>query len=167
MKIGDSLKAHRKASLLRRTNLTMILNMLQLMIRLNTGDMIQLATTAPSLPQLMTANPPAIIPNPIMAPTMEWVVDTGSDFQVAKLTHKAAARSAEKAPSNARCGSDRTSVETIPLRMVLVTCAPMNVAPTQFRIPAMKTAWRMVMALAPTADAMEFATSLAPIFHDM
>ena len=96
------MSAQWKASLLRRTNLTMMLNMLQAIIRLKMGDMTQLATTAPSLPQLMTVNPPAMMPNPIMAPTMEWVVDTGSDFQVAKLTHRAAASKAEKAPISAR-----------------------------------------------------------------
>jgi|GEM_PF-6497879 len=31
----------------------------------------------------------------------------------------------------------------------------------------MMMAWRMVMARAPTADAMELATSFAPMFQDM
>ena len=50
---------------------------------------------------MMTVNPPAIIPKPIIAPTIEWVVETGSDFQVAKLTQSAAARRAESAPIRA------------------------------------------------------------------
>ena len=84
--------------------------------------MIQLATTAASLAKLMTENPPAMMPKPIIDPTIEWVVETGKDFQVAKLTHRAAASKAESAPIRAKCGSVMMSVETIPLRMVLVTC---------------------------------------------
>ncbi len=49
--------------------------------------MIQLITAVASFIQLMTENPPAMIPKPIIAPTIEWVVETGKDFQVAKLTH--------------------------------------------------------------------------------
>jgi len=52
---------------------------------------------------------------------MAWVVDTGSERQVAKLTHNAAASIAASAPARATWGSDITSVETMPLRMVLVT----------------------------------------------
>ena len=89
--------------------------------RLNMGEIIQLKTTAPSFPQLITSVPPAMIPKPIMAPTMAWVVDTGKERQVAKDTHKAAASRADKAPISARWGSLSTSVDTIPLRMVLVT----------------------------------------------
>ncbi len=136
-------------------------------MRLNTGEIIQLSITAPSFPQLITENPPASIPNPIMAPTIEWVVDTGSDFHVAKETHRAAASIAERAPTRARWGSVRMSVETIPFLIVWVTWEPRKVAPTTFRIPAINTAWRMVIAFAPTEEAIEFATSLAPIFQAM
>lgn len=38
-------------------------------------------------------------------------------------------------------------------------------APTTFKIPAIKTACFKVIAFAPTAEAMELATSLAPIFQ--
>ena len=61
------------------------------------------------------------MPNPIIEPTMEWVVETGRDFHVAKLIHRAAARRAESAPISAICGSVRTDVETIPFRIVFVT----------------------------------------------
>jgi hypothetical protein len=107
------------------------------------------------------------MPKPIMAPTMEWVVETGRDFHVAKETQRADASRAARAPIRAMWGSVRTSVETIPFRMVSVTWEPIKTAPTMFRMPAMNTACRMVIALAPTADAMEFATSLAPMFQAM
>ena len=110
------------------------------MTRLNTGDIIQLITTAANLAQLMTESPPAMIPKPIIAPTIEWVVDTGSDFQVAKLTQRAAASRADSAPTRATWGSAKISVETMPLRMVLVTWEPMKTAPTTFKIPAIKMA---------------------------
>ena len=137
------------------------------MIILNTGETIQLMTTAKSLPKLMTENPPAMMPNPIMAPTIECVVETGRDFQVAKLTHSAAASRADKAPIRAIWGSVIMSVETIPLRIVLVTWEPIKVAPKIFKMPARNMAWRIVIALAPTAGAMELATSLAPMFQAM
>ena len=95
---------------------------------------------SPECRSLILAVPPATMPNPIMAPTMEWVVDTGSDFQVANETHRAADRSADRAPTSAKFGSVKTSVEMIPLRMVLVTWVPMNVAPTILRIPAINIA---------------------------
>jgi len=165
IKIGDSFRAQTNESFLTRISLTIILNIKKAMIRLKTGDYTQLSTTAASLVQLMTEKPPAMIPKPIIAPTIEWVVETGNDFQVAKLTQRAAASKAEKAPIRATCGSDMISVDTIPLRMVSVTCEPMKTAPRIFRIPAINTAWRMVIAFAPTAEAMELATSLAPMFH--
>jgi hypothetical protein len=43
----------------------------------------------------------------------------------------------------------------------------MKTAPRIFNIPARNMAWRIVIALAPTDEAMELATSLAPIFHAM
>ena len=98
MKNGDSFRALAKASFLFNINFIIILNITKAITRLKTGEITQMATTAASLPQLMTLKPPAMIPNPIIAPTIECVVETGSDFQVAKLTHKAAASSAESAP---------------------------------------------------------------------
>ena len=85
-------------------------------------------TTAPSFIQLMTENPLAMIPEPIMAPTIEWVVETGKDFQVEKFTHKEAASIAESAPISTIWGSVRISVETRPLRVVLITWEPINTA---------------------------------------
>lgn len=82
-------------------SLTIILNIIKAIIMLKKGEIIQLITTAASLPHLITEKPPAIIPKPIIAPTIAWVVETGRDFQVAKLTHKAAASKAERAPIKA------------------------------------------------------------------
>jgi len=66
-------------------------------------------------------------------------VETGRDFQVAKLIHNEAARRAENAPIRAICGSARISVETMPLRIVFVTWEPINTAPVIFRIPAINS----------------------------
>ena len=140
IKTGDRLNDLINAFFLTRINLTIVLNIKKEITRLKTGEITQLITTAASLAQLMTEKPPAMMPKPIMAPTIEWVVDTGNDFQVAKLTHSAAASIAASAPIRATWGSDKISVETIPLRMVLVTCEPMKTAPTTFKIPAIKMA---------------------------
>ncbi len=106
-------------------------------------------------------------PNPTMAPTMEWVVDTGSERQVAKLTQRAAESRAERAPRMASRGSAMAPGATIPWRMVSVTWEPMKVAPTTLRVAAITTACRTVIALAPTAEAMELARSFAPMFQAM
>ena len=95
---GDNFKDQANESFLDRISRVMALNMMKPITRANTGEMIQLNTTASSLPQLITENPPAMMPKPIMAPTIEWVVDTGSDFQVANDTHRAAASRADRAP---------------------------------------------------------------------
>ena len=101
IKIGDDFRALMKGSFLERMVLIIIFNIPKAIIKLKIGEIIQLKTTAPNLPQLMTEKPPAIIPKPIMEPTIEWVVETGKDFQVAKLTQSAAARRADKAPIKA------------------------------------------------------------------
>ena len=137
---GDSFSALTNDPFATRITFTIILNIAKAKTRLKTGEITQLRTTAASWDQLMTVKPPAMIPNPIMAPTIECVVETGNDFQVAKPTQRAAASRAESAPIRATCGSAIISVDTIPLRMVLVTCDPMKTAPTTFKIPAIKTA---------------------------
>ncbi len=76
---GDNFNARPKVSFLERICFTIILNKKKAMAILKSGEMIQLMTTPTSLPQLTTENPPAIIPNPIMAPTM----DNGSAVRMA------------------------------------------------------------------------------------
>jgi hypothetical protein len=45
------------------------------------GEMIQLITTVASFIQLIIENPPAMIPKPVIAPTIEWVVETGKEHK--------------------------------------------------------------------------------------
>ena len=90
IKKGDNLTARENESFLESINLMIILNIIKPITRLKSGDITQLKTTPARFPKLITENPPAMIPKPIMAPTIEWVVDTGKDFHVAKLTHRAA-----------------------------------------------------------------------------
>ena len=132
------------------------------MVAAKNGEMIQDRTMPPIFSQLTTLGPPATRPNPVIAPTMECVDDTGSEVSVAMSTQAAAANRAANMPIISSFGSVMASGLMIPLLMVAVTCEPRTTAPTKFRIPAMNTAWRTVMARAPTAEAMEFATSLAP-----
>lgn len=51
----------------------------------------------------------------------------------------------------------------MPPLMVSVTDAPRRTAPPNSMIAATKIAWPMVRALAPTEEAKELATSLAPM----
>ena len=44
------------------------------------GEITQLATIVPTLPQSAIPQPPAAIPAPSTPPTMEWVVETGSPW---------------------------------------------------------------------------------------
>ena len=63
--------------------------------------------------------------------------------------------------------------KAITIRQAVLIAGILNVVGAVFigshvtNIPAIKMAWRMVIAFAPTADAMEFATSLAPMFQAM
>jgi len=55
----------------------------------------------------------------------------------------------------------------MPDLIVLATVGPKRTAPRKLSTPAMRTACLKVIAFAPTAVAMEFATSFAPILHAM
>ncbi len=55
----------------------------------------------------------------------------------------------------------------IPDLIVLATVGPSRTAPKKLSTPAMRTACLKVIAFAPTAVAMEFATSFAPMLHAM
>ncbi len=141
-----------------------------------TGEMNQEATICPILAQLTACQPAATTPKPATAPTMEWVVETGMPYMVEKWSQKAAESSAADMPITRMMAASwldmpgmavRTAGSTMPLRTVFVTWAPTRTAPANSQIPAAMTALRMEIALEPTASAMEFATSLAPIFHAM
>ena len=56
---------------------------------------------------------------------------------------------------------------TMPPLIVPATWGPKSTAPAKFRMPAMSTACLKVIAFAPTAVAMELATSFAPMLHAM
>ena len=138
------------------------------------GEINQLATICPILPQWTEPIPAATMPNPATAPTIEWVVETGIPVQVAKLSQIAAdnkaadipiTRSAAGSPSSKPCIDTRAEGSTIPLRMVSVTWEPTKTAPANSQIPAAMTACLTDKAPEPTASAIELATSLAPMFQ--
>ena len=85
------------------------------------GEMIHPKTMLSSLNQLTTDGPPTMRPKPIIAPTMECVVETGRLLTVARNTHKEPARSAESNPKRINFGSVRAAGSIIPLRIVWVT----------------------------------------------
>ena len=57
-----------------------------------TGERTQLITTRARVSHATTPSPPAAIPNPAMAPTMECVVLTGRPNQVDRFKKSAAAK---------------------------------------------------------------------------
>ncbi len=75
----------------------------------------------PILSQLTTLGPPATSPNPVMAPTIECVDDTGSDVSVAMSTQTPAANRAANIPIIMSFGSVIAAGLIIPLLMVDVT----------------------------------------------
>ena len=87
----------------------------------NRGEIIQDKTTCPNFPQLTISLPPATNPNPIKAPIIEWVVEIGKDFQVAKVIQNPAAKRADTKPIMASLGSWIKEGSTIPFRTVSVT----------------------------------------------
>ena len=126
------------------------------------GETSQDSTMLLMLLQLTTSTPPATMPKPTMLPTMECVEDTGKPVKVAKSTHSPADKRAANMPMASRLGSPMASGGTMPRQMVSVTSEPKKTAPIKLSPAAIKTAWRTVMARAPTEGAMELATSLAP-----
>ena len=61
-------------------------------IAANTGVSTQNPMMRYSLLHTMASGPLLTIPNPMRAPTMDWVVETGSWYFVAKYSHAAAVR---------------------------------------------------------------------------
>ena len=102
--------------------------------------------------------------NPMIAPTIVCVVDTGQPNLDATVSQAAAARSADNMPMTSRSGSCwRDSASMMPLRIVEVTSPPARNAPRNSKTPAIRMAPPTVRAPAPTDVPIEFATSLAPI----
>src|SRR5210317_1440732 len=146
-----------------RMVLLMILKRIKAMRPPAKGEINQLATICPILPQWTEPIPAATMPKPATAPTMEWVVETGMPVQVAKLSQIAADNRAADIPMTRRAAGSPSSMpgiearaegSTIPLRIVSVTWEPTRTAPANSQIPAAMTAFFMDNAPEPTASAM-------------
>ena len=96
---GPHLRALPKKSFCRKIFFLIGVKMRKAMPAARNGEIIQDRTTPPSFIQFTTDGPPATMPNPRIAPTMECVLDTGSAVSVAMSTHAAAAKSEANIPS--------------------------------------------------------------------
>ena len=133
-----------------------------------TGVTTQLAAIVATSHQWTASIPMATTANPMIAPTIECVVDTGQPNREATVSQAAAARSADNMPMTSTSGSCwRDSASMMPLRIVEVTSPPARNAPRNSKTPAIRMAPPTVRAPAPTDVPIEFATSLAPIAHAM
>src|SRR5690606_18529531 len=129
-----------------------------------TGEITQLETMEVTALQLTASTAIPTEANPMIAPTMEWVVETGHPRRLAISRQHPAARGADSMPETSRCGvSVMGAGSTMPLRMVAVTSPPARYAPRNSNIMAITIACRMVKAREPTEVPMALATSLAPI----
>jgi hypothetical protein len=82
----------------------------------------------------------------------------------AKLSQKPAAIMTQKKPYKNRSGVDaKVAGLAMPPLIVSVTPDPSSTAPENSHTAATSRAWGMVSALAPTEEANELATSLAPM----
>ncbi|MPN36683.1 hypothetical protein SDC9_184193 [bioreactor metagenome] len=133
----------------------------------STGEITQLAAMLLIVPQLAAFMPPAAMPAPRTAPTMEWVVDTGAPMAVAKFSHKAPASNEAVISQMKRLLSRMASGLMMPPRIVATTSPPAIRAPAISKMAAMTMAPVMVMACEPTAGPTLLATSLAPMFIAM
>ena len=126
------------------------------------GDVNHDKTICPIFPQLTTSGPTLTTPNPTIAPTIAWVVETGKPNRVAPTNSVPAAASEPNIPyiSWSRSTNDTSS---IPLRTVSVTCPPAKNAPANSKIAATRIAPQTVRAPDPTLVPIALATSLAPI----
>ena len=68
------------------------------MVPASSGETIQLAAIWPTAPQSTAEAPRPATEKPTMAPTMEWVVETGQPFMEAISSQVAAASSAASMP---------------------------------------------------------------------
>ena len=128
------------------------------------GDTTQLATIWLILPQFTASTPIPATAKPTMAPTIEWVVETGQPFAEASASQQPAASRAASIPKIRISG--RSAIwfgSIIPLRIVLVTLPPARAAPANSKMAATMMAVRTVMAPDPTEVPSALATSLAPI----
>ena len=133
------------------------------MVPASKGDTTQLAAIVPTAPQSTMAGPSPATAKPTIAPTIEWVVETGHPLIDATSSHVPAASNAASMPYTNSCGSSCNSSGSImPLRIVLVTSPPANQAPRNSKTTAIKIACLMVIAFDPTEVPIALATSFAP-----
>jgi len=116
----------------------------------------------------MASRPAYATPNPMIEPTIEWVVETGHPMYEANCSHAPAASNDASMPSmNADPSPAKIVGSTMPLRTVSDTCEPTRKAPANSRRAARITARRSVSAPEPTDVPMALATSFAPMPHAM
>ena len=122
-----------------------------------TGVTTQLAAIVATSHQWTASKPIATTAKPMMAPTIECVVDTGQPNLEATVSQIAAARRADSMPMTSRFGScSRASASMMPLRIVEVTSPPARNAPRNSNTPAIRMATPTVMAPEPTDVPIEF-----------
>ena len=91
----------------------------------SSGDTSQLAAMVPTFSQCTASMPIPTAAKPTMAPTIEWVVETGEPFMVAIISQVPAASSADSMPYTINSGlPDIDSASIMPWRMVAVTSPP-------------------------------------------
>ena len=130
----------------------------------DTGEITQLAAMFQIFDHWTASSPWATRAKPTIAPTMEWVVDTGQPRWDATSSQVPAASKAANMPKTNWSGSPANkSASTMPLRTVEVTSPPANTAPANSKMAATSIAPRTVRTLEPTDVAMALATSLAPM----
>ena len=129
-----------------------------------TGETTQLAAIWAILPQLTASMPMPAMAKPTMAPTMEWVVETGQPRADANASQQPAASKAASMPNTSSSGlSAICDGSTMPLRMVRVTLPPASAAPANSNTAATMIAVVTVIAPEPTEVPSALATSLAPM----
>src|SRR5688572_425264 len=108
------------------------------------GEITQLITIAPMVSQLTRPQPPAAMPEPMTAPMMECVVDTGAPSAVARLSQSAPASSAENITQAKSAGSVMALASMMPPLMVPTTSPPATMAPSASNTAATTMAQPMV-----------------------
>jgi len=83
---------------------------------------IQDRTIWATFPQTTASMPSPTAPKPTMAPTIEWVVETGRPMRVASNSSVPAEASAPSMPNLSRSGCvSKSAASTMPFRTVSVT----------------------------------------------
>lgn len=114
----------------------------------------------------MLLAPFAAIAEPITAPTMECVVETGIPIVVAIVNQQEEPIKAQAMVNIKTAGSFlKTETSTILFLIVSETLEPTKTAPKNSQRAARIMACQYFKDLEETEEAKELATSLAPMFH--